>query len=156
MRQIAQRLRHALEFLRAQLVEHQREKDGRGKAEEEVQPGNDERIGENVLKIVAAEKALIVGESDPWAARYAAQQLKILKCKRNAVQRPVTEKQIPAHDRQNHRQVQPVLSHCAKELPASVLPVRERGMVEGVHVFSPCRSNSRLARRERRMFSTPT
>jgi len=88
---------HVLHF-----VQHQRQYNRRGKAEQEVEQAQNDSISERTSKIHAVEKVYKVFKPDPFASENTFRKRIILKRNGQPEHRDVAENDHEQHDRKDH------------------------------------------------------
>jgi hypothetical protein len=99
VRQIGDGLYKALEFLPPQFVDHQGEKDGRRKSENDPEPADHKRIPEYFPEIVVLDHLDKVLEPDPRAAENAGPEAVVLESDDHTRHGGIAEQQIIDCDR---------------------------------------------------------
>ena len=118
MRKVGDGLQRFFVFVAAHFVEHQRQNDRRGKAEDDAHYGQQHRVAEHAGELAAGEKTNEMMEpvlARPGAAPDAAGEFVILKRDYNAHQRFVMEKQIIDEHGEEKRIENPVAPEYAHE-----------------------------------------
>jgi len=119
VRQVGDGLRHALKAFAGDAVHHQRQDDGHGEARQEIVEIQDQRIADDVFKVVGFKKVTEPFETYPRAASDAVGKVEIAEGNLHAVHGPVVEDRNIEEGGQDHQVQGPVLHG---QLPG-VLPV---------------------------------
>ena len=120
VRQVGDGLRHALKAFAGDAVHHQRQDDGHGEARQQIVEIQDQRIADDVFKVVGFKKVTEPFETYPRAASDAVGKVEIAEGNLHAVHGPVVEDRNIEEGGQDHQVQGPVLHG---QLPG-VLPVR--------------------------------
>ena len=104
-------MRHALKSFAGDAVHHQRQDDGHGEARQQIVEIQDQRIADDVFKVVGFKKVTEPFETYPRAASDAVGKVEIAECDLDAVHRHIAEDNDVNERRKDH-QIQRFVLRC--------------------------------------------